>query len=253
VILLQNWEIILKFYFSLKVRNKKILSGFSSNTQELGSKNFFYWLENKKFLSLLRQEDCTIIKDIKNISKDYIVFELNNIIDIINNKIIIKIEKDTLYHSFVQDSLNQSIAPAPLITDNKKITLNLEDGVYTGDTKNGVPDGRGKLIYSGIYSGDIYEGDFKNGEPEGKGIYYHKDGRIYDGDLKCDKAEGKGILYFKNGDRYEGGFRQDRRHGQGVRYFANGDRIMGDFYNGKEVGIHVLLQANGNVVTKKFT
>ena len=194
-----------------------------------------------------------IIREINNNSKNSIITELNNIIDIINNKIIIKIEKDSLYHSFIQDSLNQSIGPAPLITDNKKITLNIEDGIYIGETKNGVPDGRGKLIYSGIYSGDTYEGDFKNGEPDGKGIYYHKDGRIYEGDLKCDKAEGKGIMYFKNGERYEGGFRQDLRHGPAIRYFANGDRIMGDFYNGKEVGIHVLLQANGNVVKKRFT
>ena len=34
----------------------------------------------------------------------------------------------------------------------------IEDGIYTGEIKNDIPNGRGKLIYNGVYDGDIYQG-----------------------------------------------------------------------------------------------
>ena len=67
-----------------------------------------------------------------------------------------------------------------------------------------MPDGRGKLTYTGAYNGDIYEGTFKKGEPDGEGTYYHKNGNMYKGEFLNDKAHGKGIFYFRDGSSYEG-------------------------------------------------
>ncbi len=138
------------------------------------------------------------------------------------------------------------------ISKNSTGTVTVEDGIYTGEIKNGIPDGRGKLIYNGVYDGDIYQGDFKNGKPDGKGIYYHHNGNRYEGDFKNDKADGKGIFYFANGNRYEGDWKEDAREGQGTLYYANGDRMIGDYHNDKPIGKHAILYANGNISQKIF-
>ena len=142
---------------------------------------------------------------------------------------------------------NQSISGR----QNSKITFDY--GVYTGEVKNGVPDGRGKLDYSGIYKGDRYEGDFRNGVPNGKGIYYHSNGNIYEGSFRNDKANGKGIFYFNNGNRYEGDFVDDGKEGKGIYYYANGDRMMGNYHNDKPIGNHAVLHSDGNISLKQFS
>ena len=135
---------------------------------------------------------------------------------------------------------------------NKISTIKYDYGLFIGEVKDGIPNGRGKIIYTNELKGDIYEGDFKNGEPEGKGTYYHRNGNIYSGDFKNDKACGKGIFYNKDGSRYEGDWVDDAWHGKGIRYYQNGDRIMGDYYKGSPIGKHVILHANGNVSEKIF-
>ena len=131
-------------------------------------------------------------------------------------------------------------------------TISFDYGVYTGEVKDGIPEGRGKLIYGGKYQGDSYEGDFRKGEPNGKGIYCHSNGNIYEGSFRNDKAYGKGIFYYKNGDRYEGDFIDDNREGKGIYYFANNDRMMGDYHNNMPIGNHAILHFNGSVSLKKF-
>ena len=150
------------------------------------------------------------------------------------------------------DNFNSNSKKNKELKSNNISTITLDDGVYTGEIKDGVPNGRGKLVYTGNNTGDRYEGDFKNGKPEGKGIYYHKNGNIYSGDLKNDTANGKGILYSINGNRYEGDWVKDCPHGKGIKYFKNGDRMMGDYNEGKPIGKHVILHANGNVSEKIF-
>jgi len=150
---------------------------------------------------------------------------------------------------------SNSSCPAPALTNNgivKIETITTEDGKYIGEIKNGVPNGRGKLYYTGHLEGDFYEGDFKNGDPDGKGKYYHRNGNIYEGDFVKDKADGKGIFYSNNGNRYEGEFKADNREGKGIYYFANGDRTMGDYHNNKPVGIHVTLHSDGRVSQKIY-
>ena len=189
----------------------------------------------------------SIVNDVKgNKSKDSIISQLNfsiNLMNFINEKVTKELKQ-----------ASGNVAPPPLISNNSPImTLNVEDGKYIGEVKNGVPDGRGKLIYGGDLTGDIYEGDFKNGEPDGKGKYCHRNGNIYEGDMVKDKANGRGIFYFKDGRRFEGEFKADSREGKGIFYFPNGDRMMGDYHRDKPIGIHVTLHSNGEVTQKKYT
>ena len=100
-------------------------------------------------------------------------------------------------------------------------TLQLADGVYTGETSEGLPHGEGAIVY---HSGDGYEGSFVAGKREGYGIYT-----------------------FANGDRYEGNFTDDEINGEGSFYFANGDIITGEFENGLPNGACVCTYADGKV------
>ena len=106
-----------------------------------------------------------IIKNLENIIND-----LNN--NKSKNTVISKI------NNIITD-IKGNNSPAPLLNDNNISTISFNYGVYVGETKNGVPDGRGKLTYTGAYNGDIYEGTFKKGEPDGEGTYYHKNGNMY--------------------------------------------------------------------------
>ena len=62
---------------------------------------------------------------------------------------------------------NNKDANSPNIHEKK--ILNLENGRYEGEVKNGKPEGKGILYCK---NGNRYEGDFKNGKKEGKGIFY---------------------------------------------------------------------------------
>ena len=52
-------------------------------------------------------------------------------------------------------------------------------GIYSGDCKKGLANGKG--IAEGI---DKYEGKFKDGLPHGNGTYQYANGEIYQGDFK---------------------------------------------------------------------
>ena len=200
---------------------------------------------NNDFQNIIFNLQTTANDINQNKDKATILSQINNIlyyITTLNKKVIEELDK----------SSNQE--PAPLLpnNDNKIVTIMTEDGKYTGEVKNNVPNGRGKLFYTGHLEGDIYEGEFKNGDPDGKGKYCHRNGNIYVGDFVKDKADGKGIFYCNNGDRYEGDFREDCREGKGIFYFSNGDRMMGDFHRDKPIGKHVILQKNGYVFEKIY-
>ena len=68
---------------------------------------------------------------------------------------------------------------------------------YTGDVKNGKPDGLGILIYP---DGMEYVGGLKNGVMNGQGTFtYPDDGRKYEGEWKGD-IPWNGTGYDKNGN-----------------------------------------------------
>ena len=62
-------------------------------------------------------------------------------------------------------------------------------GQYTGGCKHGKADGFGTAI-----GADTYTGNFKNGYPDGEGKYTWKNGTWYDGNWRAGLFEGNGTL-----------------------------------------------------------
>lgn len=63
-------------------------------------------------------------------------------------------------------------------------------GSYEGDCRKNKADGKGTATGE-----DSYSGDFKNGYPEGKGKYVWKNGDWYDGEWKKGMRDGQGIMH----------------------------------------------------------
>lgn len=72
-----------------------------------------------------------------------------------------------------------------------KVRLKEIAGMYTGDCKDGLANGKGTATGE-----DSYTGSFLNGLPEGKGVYKYKNGSIFSGNWKNGLKNGKGE--FKN-------------------------------------------------------
>ena len=80
-------------------------------------------------------------------------------------------------------------------------------GIYSGDCKKGLANGKG--IAEGI---DKYEGKFKDGLPHGNGTYQYANGEIYQGDFKNGMKNGNGKFNFKYMARdstYQGFWKED--------------------------------------------
>ena len=72
--------------------------------------------------------------------------------------------------------------------------------VYEGYLVDGVPEGKGKCVYS---NGN-YEGDWIKGNREGQGKYTFRDGSSYEGGWMNGLREGRGKYTFQDGNTYEG-------------------------------------------------
>ena len=68
-------------------------------------------------------------------------------------------------------------------------------GTYLGDCKKNKANGNGSATGE-----DSYTGEFKNGYPDGHGKYIWKNGDWYDGQWKKGKREGKGTMFYKEKD-----------------------------------------------------
>jgi hypothetical protein len=127
--------------------------------------------------------------------------------------------------------------------------------IYSGQFKNGKPEGKGVMKYDDY----TYEGNFKNGVEDGSGVITYKNGRkeqvVYANGTKqqalakVDTANWKplqgrddecitgncntgfGTVQFPDGNKYVGWFVNKKRQGKGTFYFANGDRFNGTFNN----------------------
>lgn len=111
----------------------------------------------------------------------------------------------------------------------------LSDGSkYTGETKDGMPHGRGKMIYP---DKNIYSGEFANGKHHGNGTFELADGTKYVGGWKQGLMHGEGILYLLDGAKYSGGFQNGKQSGMGTVYDSNGSVLQRGLYKeGKFVG-----------------
>ncbi|MCM1108650.1 MAG: hypothetical protein NC388_06295 [Clostridium sp.] len=91
-------------------------------------------------------------------------------------------------------------------------TLELPDGTYRGECRDGNPDGygeftgRGKTLY--------YSGEWKTGQKDGYGRLQRGD-TVYEGFFRADKASGQGRMTFPDGSEYKGEWLDNRRQGYG--------------------------------------
>lgn len=87
--------------------------------------------------------------------------------------------------------LNYSFIYAQQDNSSCKVTLRELTGIYTGDCKNGLANGKGDA--KGLYH---YTGTFKDGMPNGTGDYYLSDSEYYSGNFQDGIKEGKGEMHY---------------------------------------------------------
>jgi len=104
---------------------------------------------------------------------------------------------------------------------------------YEGGCKNGLREGKGKLIY---IDGKVYEGEWKTDLPDGKGKVTYTDGVVYDGYWKANKYHGKGTLTVPNGFVYEGEWKESQKDGKGKQTWSDGEVYEGEFKKGEYGG-----------------
>ncbi|WP_165452466.1 stalk domain-containing protein [Paenibacillus thalictri] len=139
---------------------------------------------------------------------------------------------------------------------------------YTGQMKNDLPEGRGKIVSAAgkplfdgtMVSGLTWDGRQKsyydNGQMEydiaikdgvfnGSGKQYSTAGKlVYDGTFVDGERE-KGTLYYDNGDKYVGPFAGDQPSGTGKIVYKNGDVFEGEFIDGNREGQGVYTTTKG--------
>lgn len=109
--------------------------------------------------------------------------------------------------------------------------------LYEGGLKNGLPEGQGKLYYSGALD---YDGTWANGAEKGSGKeFYLMNGQVlYEGEFKDSHWNGYGKAYYEDGKpMYEGNFVNDDYTGAGKSYYSNGTlQYDGEFVQGQMTG-----------------
>jgi hypothetical protein len=105
-------------------------------------------------------------------------------------------------------------------------------GTYSGNFRNGYPDGRGTSEYS---DGKIYEGNWKRGAWSGKGTLTLTDGVRYEGTWRGTSLNGPGVVYYADGTKHTGSFKDSKREGQWKRYGADGELRGEDYYENGEL------------------
>lgn len=106
---------------------------------------------------------------------------------------------------------------------------NWPDATYTGEWKNGKPNGNGTAVYP---NGHKYVGKFKNGMAHGYGVMTGDKGEKYSGQWINDKLSGQGTQTFSDGSIYIGQFKNDKFHGKGTATKPDGQKQIGKFING---------------------
>ena len=121
------------------------------------------------------------------------------------------------------------------------IQINKDGSKYVGMFKNGMYDGRGRLI---LHKGDYYEGDFKENKANGFGKYVNNKGEIYIGNWINDKQDGEGELILKDGSRYSGQFKNGMKNGKGKIVWTDSSYYEGNFVNNYFDGYGVYMMRN---------
>lgn len=109
---------------------------------------------------------------------------------------------------------------------------------FYGETVNGIPNGKGKMVYQ---DNSTYIGDFRHGRRTDKGKYTKIDletGKkyFYLGSWLNDQKSGFGKEIDLLGNVYEGSFKEDKYHGFGKYIYKDGVVYSGKFEKGMKWG-----------------
>eukprot|EP00009_Paramoeba_aestuarina_P005345 CAMPEP_0201507720 /NCGR_PEP_ID=MMETSP0161_2-20130828/1304_1 /ASSEMBLY_ACC=CAM_ASM_000251 /TAXON_ID=180227 /ORGANISM="Neoparamoeba aestuarina, Strain SoJaBio B1-5/56/2" /LENGTH=498 /DNA_ID=CAMNT_0047902165 /DNA_START=560 /DNA_END=2056 /DNA_ORIENTATION=- len=122
-------------------------------------------------------------------------------------------------------------------------TLSYLGTQYTGNFKNNLKTGTGRLLYM---NGDSYQGEFHDDRPHGKGTYTTPSGDKFDGQFQEGHATGQGILIMSCGDEYSGDWKKSAPDGIGVYISeSTGYRYEGSWTNGLPHGIGKISDKSG--------
>lgn len=127
--------------------------------------------------------------------------------------------------------------------------VDLSNGYYEGELKDGLFDGQGKLFFN---DGSRYEGSFSNGKRNGHGVYCWPNGDRYSGNFENSKMAGYGAYYYACGDTFEGQWCNDRRNGFGIYTYKDGGREYGEYKDGVRDGCTVYFSPDNVVRVQQY-
>ena len=100
-----------------------------------------------------------------------------------------------------------------------------------------------------------YTGEIKNGKPDGVGISFHppeggESRRLkYTGEFKDGRWDGYGTINYPDGHKFVGRFKNWLENGNGTYYFPDGRKMVGEWREGKKWNVTGLYK-NGNIYGK---
>lgn len=152
------------------------------------------------------------------------------------------------------------------VTDQEYTTPYEVNGLYTGEWKDGEPNGHGTFTTenASVIEGDwadglngtgtvtnadseVYEGEIRDGKPNGTGSFTSADGDVYEGEWKDGRVNGTATCTYANGDVYEGEWKDSKRDGTGIKTDADGTIRDGEWSNGSFVRGTKTQASNGTV------
>jgi hypothetical protein len=117
---------------------------------------------------------------------------------------------------------------------------------YTGEWKNGKPEGFGVLL--DMTNSGMYIGQFANGLFNGDGEYKWADDGTYKGQWKNGLREGKGTHTWADGGRYSGLWKGGFQDGHGTHTWADGSTYVGEYKRNQRNGVGTFKSADGKTV-----
>ncbi len=191
------------------------------------------------------------------------------------------------YTYFADGTFGSAIYSNDKIVSGYDIVSYADGSQYTGNLKNGLFDGYGKLKFA---TGDIYQGTFVNGNYEGLGKFIYADGKVHFGYYSANQKHGKGLEYTTDGKVWAGEWTYDKfttgskygfagkntanqnilaptanvdylkaecvsgdcTSGFGKRVYTNQGSYEGGFRDGQEYGIGKINQTDGSIIEGFF-
>lgn len=127
--------------------------------------------------------------------------------------------------------------------------VSFSDGNYTGELKDGEPNGIGIMEYG---NGNTFMGMWSEGKTLYGYYYYSNDGAQVFGPLDCSYysgsiRDGYGVFIMGYGSAYLGEYRNDSRNGLGMNIYITGSVYVGEWKNGTTHGQGTMTDTYGNV------